>query len=229
MPNILDVVGKRFGRLVVLQRASAIGSKNVMWLCQCDCGETTTGAAANLGKTKFSCGCLQKEVARKSMSGNRLARTGLHGKSHYPEWGVWSRMKDRCYNTNNEKYHRYGGRGITVCDRWLNSFEDFLDDMGRRPSKRYSIDRIDNDGNYEKSNCRWTTMAIQRRNNSTIHWVTINGTKLCLKDWCKFLKVPKWKPTEMVRSRDGRPAKFPDIESALTHLYNLSLQPKRKP
>ena len=131
-------------------------------------------------------------------------------------------MKDRCTNPNNPKFHRYGGRGIKVCDRWMNSFEAFLEDMGERPSKRYSLDRINNDGNYEKSNCRWATREIQGRNTSTTNLITINGTTLCVEDWCTTLNVPRWKIYELCRptGRDRKgPPRFKTIKDAVLHLY----------
>ena len=228
MPKALDIQGQRFGRLVVLHRANTGKSKNVMWVCRCDCGETTTGAASNLGKTKFSCGCLKSESATASLRINRLAKPGLHGMSDTVEWGVWSRMKDRCYRPSHHKYPRYGGRGIKVCDRWLESFENFFEDMGLKPSKRYSLDRIDNDGNYEPANCRWASAATQVRNSTTVHWVTIDNIKLCVVDWAKLLNVPKWKLNEMVRNRGKYKAKFPSIEAAIEHLYNKTKEPPKK-
>jgi hypothetical protein len=218
MPKALDIQGRRYGRLVVLRRAVVPNSRNAMWECQCDCGGNTVAAAANLGKTKMSCGCLQSEVATTVLRKNTLLRTDLHGMSKWPEWGIWSRMKQRCNNPKDPKYHRYGGRGIKVCERWENSFKNFLFDMGRRPSKRYSIDRIDNDGNYEKANCKWSSAKAQARNTRTNVWIEINGVRLCLEDWCTTLGVPRWKPYEMARSRDGIPAKFPSIEAAIKHL-----------
>lgn len=222
MPPILDIAGKRFGRLVVITRARVNGARNAMWLCQCDCGNTTVGAASNLGKTKFSCGCLSSENGTTTIKTNSLARTDLHGMSHTTEWRIWSQMRSRCESPDNHRYHRYGGRGIKVCERW-QSFQNFYEDMGPRPSKRYSIDRIDNDGNYEKSNCRWATAKTQARNTSKTHWVTIEGTTLCVKDWCKALNVPIWKPSEMIRNRGAKrnlPPAYATIEDALTALYH---------
>lgn len=226
MPKALDIVGQRFGRLTVKQRVHVDGARNVMWECICDCGGITIAAAANLGKTKNSCGCLANESARETLKINRLARTDLHGMSQTPEWNTWSVMRERCRNPNNAKYHRYGGRGITVCERWDNSFEDFLADMGPKPSKDHSIDRIDNDGNYEPSNCRWATRKTQGRNTSKNLWITIDGVRLCLEDWCIHLRVPRWKPYEMARAtgknRD-KPAKFASVEDAIRHLHAKTL------
>lgn len=223
MAKTLDIQGKRFGRLVVLCRAKVPNARNAMWQCQCDCGAMTIGAAANLGKTKFSCGCMASENGTEMLTINRLARTDLHGESASIEWGIWSRMKNRCNNPNNAKYHRYGGRGIKVCDRWLNSFENFLADIGRRPSKRYSIDRIDNDGNYEPGNVKWSTAMQQSRNSTSIHPIEIEGVSMCIKDWCKTLNIPHWKPWHMIRKRgrnQDHPPAYATIEEAMIALYH---------
>lgn len=222
MPKALDLQGKRFGRLVVLCRAEVPNARNVMWQCRCDCGKTTIGAAANLGKTKTSCGCLASENGTAMLRFNRLARTDLHGKSHIPEWGVWSRMKDRCTNPNNRKYHRYGGRGISVCERW-QIFENFFEDMGYRPSKKYSIDRVDNDGNYEPENCRWATMNQQSRNSTSVRMIEIEGVSMCIEDWCTTFNIPRSKPYDMIRKRGKNRDQTPNyatIEDALTALYH---------
>lgn len=112
------------------------------------------------GNTK-SCGCLRRETT--SLVG--LAKK-THGMRDTPEYGVWANMKDRCYNPSSEDYKNYGGRGIKVCERWLNSFENFYEDMGEKPWSKllYSLDRINNDGNYEPSNCRWATVKQQVNN-----------------------------------------------------------------
>jgi hypothetical protein len=105
------------------------------------------------------------------------------GKSDTTEYSTWHGMIQRCTNPNSPRYDRYGGRGISVCSRWRESFQNFLDDMGRKPSQSHSIDRINNDGNYEPSNCRWATQAEQMRNASSANLLTHNGETLCLTDW----------------------------------------------
>lgn len=222
MPKPLDLSGKIFGRLIVLERTKVAGANNAMWLCRCDCGNETVAAAANLGRTKFSCGCFKSESARASLRVNRLARDDLHGLSHTDEWKTWSKIRSGCYNPNIERYPYYGGKGIRVCDRWLNSFENFYSDMGRRPSKRHSIDRIDVDKDYEPSNCRWATPKEQARNTTRNAYVEIDGRNLCVQEWCEVLQVPKWKAYEMIRNRGLKrnlPPECPDIESAIRELH----------
>jgi len=105
------------------------------------------------------------------------------------EYTSWSQMKDRCYNKNDHAFYRYGGRGITVCDRWRNSFINFFSDMGPRPSPNHSIDRIDNNGNYEPSNCRWATIKEQNRNRRDNSLITVNGVTKCLVAWVEELGI----------------------------------------
>ena len=109
-----------------------------------------------------------------------------HGESHRsmtPEYMVWASMRARCTRPSHRAYKYYGARGISVCERWMGSFEAFLSDMGRRPGKGYSLDRIDNDGNYEPGNCRWATSAQQMRNTSCVRMIEIDGRVQCLSDW----------------------------------------------
>lgn len=123
-------------------------------LCECSCGNSHNMQLRNffLAKESLSCGCNR----RKGSDTNRRADS--------PEYRAWRDMKDRCYNPNKKDYVRYGERGIEVCQRWMESYDNFFVDMGKRPSKRHSLDRIDNDGNYEPSNCRWTTTSVQANN-----------------------------------------------------------------
>lgn len=218
MPSILNIVaGMRFGRLVIIERAVVPTARNVMWKCQCDCGNITVAAAANLGRTKFSCGCFRKEKGAASLRGNTYQRT--HNRSHTPEYTTWSAMKDRCNNPNNKKYERYGKRGIKVCQQWLVSFETFLADMGTKPTSAHTIEREDNDGNYTPENCIWATKSQQARNRRNNRRITIDGQTMLIVEWREYLKIPKWKVHEMTRTRDGRPAAFATVEDALRHLY----------
>lgn len=216
----LELAGKRFNRLLVTRRVRVDGARNAMWEAICDCGNTTIGAAANFGKTKFSCGCLAKETAAELLRGNTTNRT--HNMCSTVEHATWTKMKQRCHNPKNPKYPIYGARGIFVCDEWRDSFEQFYADMGPRPSKRHSIDRKDNNGPYAAINCHWALPKVQGRNTRTNHIVEIDGHRLCLVEWIEKLKIPKWKPWQMIRGR-GRnrdmPAKYATIEDALTAIY----------
>ena len=214
----LDLKGKRFGRLLVVERVpSAPGARNAFWRCICDCGNATTTAAANIGKSTLSCGCLAKETAAKLLSKARYTQT--HGMSHTPEHDTWLRIQQRCYNPKDKKYPRYGARGIVVCQRWLNDFANFLADMGMRPSSRHSINRLNNDGNYEPDNCNWATPTEQARNRSITKTVEIGGIEMPIAEWCEIMGIKRSRIKEMARSRDGRPARFPTEEEAIKWLH----------
>jgi hypothetical protein len=159
--NKLDLANKTFGWLFVIECAGINKFRKSKWLCRCKCGILTivTGSLLVKGETT-SCGCRRLETS--SIVG-KLSKT--HGETgRTPEYVAWKSMKQRCYYTKNVSYGDYGGRGIRVCKRWLKSYENFLQDMGRKPSETYSIDRINNNGNYTPSNCRWATKSQQSSN-----------------------------------------------------------------
>jgi hypothetical protein len=156
MGKLKDITGQRFGKLVV--QSLAPYRRQSRWLCKCDCGATPTvnGRDLRRGHT-LSCGCWRRE-------NKNLPSTRKHGEYRSREYAAWRSMKRRCYAPNFNRWKDYGGRGIAVCDRWLESFDNFLADMGRRPSLHHSIDRINNDGDYEPGNCRWATAGQQANN-----------------------------------------------------------------
>jgi len=194
----MDLTGKKFSRLTVIKFIGFLGKqKRSTWLCRCDCGNTSKVDTATLrsGSTK-SCGCYCRERIRETHTTHGETRNGIRTK----EYRCWKSMKDRCYLKSCECFYRYGGRGIKVCKRWKNSFENFLKDMGRCP-KGLTIERIGNGGNYCKSNCCWGTKKQQARNRRTNVYATHNGIKLCALDWSIKLGIPYW--SVIRRLKDG--------------------------
>lgn len=176
--SIQNLAGRKFGRWAVESYAGSI-IHQAMWNCVCECGKQRVVSGTNLERGgSRSCGCLRDELAA-------IART-THGKSGTPTHATWKRIIGRCTNPKNQDYPLYGGRGIAVCDRWRNSFENFLEDMGERPVGKYSIGRIDNNGNYEPSNCRWETDSQQMRNRKNTIMIDYRGEKRPLAEWCEI-------------------------------------------
>lgn len=174
-------VGDRLSNWTVIALAPTIDSKGTRWLCRCACGTTKTLYQSSMkrGETK-SCGCL-----RSKLTGDRNRK---HGKSKLRVYGIWRAMINRCNNPKATGYERYGGRGIKVCDRWLE-LENFLADMGEPPSPQHSLDRINNDGNYEPENCQWKTIKEQNRNKKSNHLITIDGETKLLIEWLSLIHI----------------------------------------
>lgn len=176
MTRAVDITGQVFGRWTVTSRAEDSSRGKARWLCECECSElrTVRGDELRSGRSR-SCGCV------------RTIHGCTKGGSRTPESRAWTAMRCRCRDRNDKDYGRYGGRGISVCDSWNSSFESFLKDMGERPSPKHSLDRIDNDGNYEPGNCRWTTQQVQIENRSITVWLTANGRRRTITQWCRHL------------------------------------------
>lgn len=175
------MVGQKIGRLTVLTRGTGLNPKETYWYCQCECGNYITTTRRKLrSKNTRSCGCLAKEK-------NVCQQT--HGLAkQIPEYHIWCAMNRRCTNPNAPDYDRYGGRGITVCKQW-KSFAQFLADMGRRPSKKHSLDRIDNDQDYNPENCRWALSTTQQNNKQNNKLITHNGQTHTLAEWSKITGI----------------------------------------
>lgn len=175
MGKLIELNQNRYGLLSVVSYYGIFKGKG-SFNCVCDCGNKVIVGRARLrsGHTK-SCGCLSGEK---------------HGESHKTkEYSIWSGMRKRCLNTKCYQYESYGGRGINICERWLTSYTNFLEDMGRCPSPTHSIERIDNNKGYGPENCKWATPKEQCRNRRRTRYLTFNGVTQCIKDWAISLNV----------------------------------------
>jgi hypothetical protein len=181
----IDITGQRFNRLLVLKRVTNDKKGDAQFLCRCDCGNETIvrGYCISTGHTK-SCGCLHIEKVRAAIT--------IHNEStkNIKEYRKWADMKTRCYQKGCDQYENYGGRGIIVCDRWLNSYQNFVNDMGRCP-KDLTLERIDNNGNYEPNNCKWATIQEQARNKRNNRRLTFNGKTQILAEWVREWNIPR--------------------------------------
>lgn len=172
----IDMTGIRYGAIVALNDVGLCADGKYKWLCQCDCGNKfeSSGSKIRSGETVTCPACSKERV--------RLSRV-KHGMRKTAEYRIWTHIKSRCYNEKVPEFKHYGGRGISMCDRWLSSFNNFIADMMVRPTNKHSIDRIDNNGNYEPSNCRWATSSEQANNTRSNRKITINGTTKNMGQW----------------------------------------------
>lgn len=182
-----DLTGRIFGRWHVLKRVSnkRYGSTTrTAWLCQCECGtQREVLANALLREKSLSCGCYKEELSHVARTHGDARRSG-----RTPEFQAWTNMRSRCLNPNTPKWKNHGGRGITICPQW-DSYEQFLTDMGRRPTVKHSLDRIDNDGPYSPENCRWATDAEQTQNMRKNRYITFQGRTQILALWAREYNI----------------------------------------
>ena len=199
-------LGQKFGRLTVIGiPLQDVSAWKMRFYCLCDCGnkkEVSGRALTHRTQSVKSCGCLRNE--------NLIKSKRTHGLSHIPEYDSWRRAVRRCFNQNDPLFHNYGGRGIIVCDRWRYSFENFLADMGPRPSELHSLDRYpDNNGNYEPGNCRWATSMEQNNNRRSNVHVNVGGEKMTVTQAARTIGI------EPEKFRKRLYSGFP-LETALT-------------
>lgn len=176
------MINEKFGRWTVVADSSSKfygRHERRYWLCRCQCGTVRAVLENTLRSGRStSCGCFTRERSSEVNTKHGASKT------YTPEYEAWGAMLDRCRNPNNPRFAKYGGRGIGVCERWKD-YEAFLEDMGCRPTPEHSLDRIDNDGNYEPSNCRWAMPHQQMVNRSVTRFVDVDGKKVPLADLAK--------------------------------------------
>ncbi|NTJ46849.1 hypothetical protein G6K93_07455 [Agrobacterium rhizogenes] len=218
-PKFEDLTGQRFGIATVTGYLGKQGIKS-LWEYRCDCGFVGSTASANM-KIKKSCGCLH----RASLS----ARQRTHGETvknrRSTEYVIWADMIDRCENPKCEHFKDYGARGIRICRRWKTSVANFIEDMGRRPSRNHSIDRINNNGNYEPGNCRWATWKQQQRNRTGLHLIRWDDETITLQEACDRVSLKDvtvhgrlrrgWSLQDALRKPPIRSGKNSDLTDAI--------------
>lgn len=190
--EVIDMTGKKVGRLTVIERVYDSNDRNAKWLCQCECGNYTVVHGTSL-RSKYptrSCGCLVREV-----SSENAKRRYTHNASKTRLYQVWSDMKQRCNNKNVSEFKNYGQRGITVCDEWHDfvPFKEWAEANGydeNAPHHQCTLDRIDVNGNYEPSNCRWISQKEQCNNTRRNVFVEVNGENLTISQWSEKLNIP---------------------------------------
>lgn len=199
MPPGIDMVGQRFGRLVVQERAGS-WKRQWSWRCLCDCGTTSVvpGHPLRAGHTK-SCGCLLEETRGQSSVTHGLTDTAMYRR--------WSDIKTRCFNPNSPAYHNYGGRGVTMHSSWADDFAQFLADVGEPPFEGATLDRIDNDGDYAPGNVRWATKTEQNRNRRDSLYIEYDGETRHIKEWAADLGMDYLTLQQRIRKYGWSPEK----------------------
>lgn len=176
-----DLKGQVFGRLTVFS-FKEIRNKKSIWECKCECGKIVSIIGTNLtSKHTQSCGCLLSDKNKKRLT--------THGLRKHPLYKIYDGMVQRCYNEKSTRYNNYGGRGIKVCRRWKESIQNFIDDMGDRPSLNHTLDRKDVNGDYTPENCKWATYTEQNRNQTNNVYLSYLGEEKLLIEWCEFLDL----------------------------------------
>jgi len=184
MKNFMDLIGRKFGKLTVSKYIGRDKCGDSIWLCKCDCGKEKNIVTRSLkDKQTKSCGCLLKKSTSKI---GKLNKT--HEYSYSRIYRIWASMVQRCNNPNSRNYKNYGGRGITVCKRWLK-FENFLEDVGEPPNDKYQIDRKNNNKGYKPSNCRWISSKENNRNRRNNKLYTYNNKTQCSSGWAEEYNI----------------------------------------
>jgi len=207
--RIAELSGSVFGRLVV-RAFSHIKNHVSYWTCVCSCGTVKTVCrSALVSGATVSCGCFSREKAKAHI----VSLNTTHGMGNTPEYHSWCSMLGRCFNTKDKSWPRYGGRGITVCEDWQESFEAFYKDMGPKPTPKHSIDRVDNSGSYCKENCRWATPKEQANNRRSSVFISYNGESHTVPEWSEIVGINMrtlytrfnrgWSPEEALTTPPG--------------------------
>lgn len=213
MTDVIKMDGRVFGKLTVMYRKGTI-KKYAAWMCQCTCGEYVTVSGYNLRAGLRKCCARNGHFWAGSQPPSLIAQ-------HPSEHQSWRSMCERCFRKENKKHRHYGGRGITVCERWQNSFANFFSDMGAKPTPKHTIDRINNDGNYEPSNCKWSTNKEQSRNMRRTVYVEHEGQRRLLMDVADSMGISR--PVLYSRLKNGW-----SMEEALTLPVAKHTKKKRK-
>lgn len=189
---LLNPIGEKYGMLTVIQEVSRKSPRKRRFLCICDCGAQKEVELNKLrtGHTR-SCGCLHIEARARNLEKAPSEGRKKHGLNKSPEHRAWVHMKQRCTNPNKKEWPHYGGRGIKVCERWMNSFEAFIEAVGKRPSPKHSLDRINVNGDYEPGNVRWATQQEQCENTRVTRIVTINDKSQSISAWEREMELSK--------------------------------------